>query len=351
MGLQFLDIPKMVCVCVQDMKQTLFVACFGARSCCFAAARCFSSRKSKAHPLYSGQRPWTDLHTYAQGRTTGVHRLDKGRSGNSPWNTGFKVLAGWEGGQTYNQLEISWKKGIGNLDAFPFLFFKKNFDSETASGSAQILSETTSWTFQRWSYHPEQDAECSRSHLIALPSHQLFQGEPPFLYQRPPLLFLNIQLCMGLQLEHIGCCPKRLRLWRGGQGWESETQVSIGTGSLGLACCWGRPGCSCWQEGQGGHAWMDTGKEPSILPAEPPPGHLRGNHWTVGGLCLTMTLQGHGGPTVREKLPQVHTSQVEVEGLALLDWVSVTLRKLVRGTLSWLIWMLKRCAWGSGSCQ
>ena len=234
MGLQFLDIPKMVCVCVQDMKQTLFVACFGARSCCFAAARCFSSRKSKAHPLYSGQRPWTDLHTYAQGRTTGVHRLDKGRSGNSPWNTGFKVLAGWEGGQTYNQLEISWKKGIGNLDAFPFLFFKKNFDSETASGSAQILSETTSWTFQRWSYHPEQDAECSRSHLIALPSHQLFQGEPPFLYQRPPLLFLNIQLCMGLQLEHIGCCPKRLRLWRGGQGWESETQVSIGTGSLGL---------------------------------------------------------------------------------------------------------------------
>lgn len=67
------------CVCVQDMRQTLFVACFGERSC-FTAARCFSSRKGKAHPLSSGQRPWSDLHTYAQGRTTGVHRLDKGRS-------------------------------------------------------------------------------------------------------------------------------------------------------------------------------------------------------------------------------------------------------------------------------
>ena len=69
-----------VCVCVQDMRQTLFVVCFGERSCCFTAARCFSSRKGEAHPLYSGQRPWSDLHTYAQGRTTGVHRLDKGRS-------------------------------------------------------------------------------------------------------------------------------------------------------------------------------------------------------------------------------------------------------------------------------
>ena len=72
----------------------------------------------------------------------------------------------------------------------------------------------------------------------------------------------------------------------------------------------GRSGRSCLN----GHR-----QKPSILPAEPPPGHLRGNHWTVGGLYLTMTLQGHDGPTVREKLPQVHTSQVEVEGLALLD--------------------------------
>lgn len=32
-----------------------------------------------------------------------------------------------------------------------------------------------------------------------------------------------------------------------------------------------------------------------------------------------MTLQGHNEPTVRGKLPQVHTSQVEAEGLALSD--------------------------------
>lgn len=109
------------CVCVQDMRQTLFVACFNWRSC-FTAARCpYSSLGRQSIPSRLGKGPGVTS-ILMHRKNLGVHRLDKGRSWASPWNTGFKVIAGVEGGQTHKQLETSWKKGIGNLDASLFYF-------------------------------------------------------------------------------------------------------------------------------------------------------------------------------------------------------------------------------------
>lgn len=66
------------------------------------------------------------------------------------------------------------------------------------------------------------------------------------------------------------CCwpdhyPMWRRLWRGGRGWEPDTQVSIGTGGLGLARCWGRPGCPSQQRGEGRSQLNGCRQRPLLL--------------------------------------------------------------------------------------
>lgn len=179
----------------------------------------------------------------------------------------------------------------------PFFIFKKNFDPETASISAQILSKTTSWTFQKWSYHPEQDAECSEVTSWPFPVTNSSKGNYLSYTKDPPLLFLNIRLCMGLQLEHIGCFPKRLRLW-GGPGLGVRSQVSIGSG---VALVW-----LAAEEAEGAPVDRKIG-DPCLSGCRQRPLHpscRATSRPTEGNLSSLDDLQGHIRPTVG-KLPHV----------------------------------------------
>ena len=174
------------------MRQNLFVVCFGGRSCCLKAARCFLSRKSKDMPLF-----WAEA---AGAASIAMHTEEsqvfivwtKAVPENNPWNTEFKVTAGWEGGQIHKQWETSWKKGVGDLDSFPFISVKKNFVDYKLHQEVHKF-----WANKSMNFPKVQLPLRARYRVFLQPPHAPSQsltlpGETTLLIPKTVLLFLNI---------------------------------------------------------------------------------------------------------------------------------------------------------------
>ena len=161
-------------------------------------------------------------------------------------------------------------------------------------------------------------------------------------------------------IEHSALCGSPARTyWLLPKGTEAMKRWA----GLGVRLRWALAQVAlAWLAAEGGRGAPVDGKFGAVMPewtqAKTPPSFLR-NH-----------LQASWGETTglwevyAWRWPFKATMNPLLEGnclrFTLHQWrqrvwpfwtESVTLKKLIRGTLSWLIWMLKRCAWGSGSCQ